>query len=169
MAGYKVNGRNQLGPSRGEGFSLSRKIRRWCRCFEPEKDLAALQTLFMNDADLLTILGLSAATPIQKAEKIIKRSQWDNLVTNEKRLCLYFRPSRPGKTRIVTNELLQVDVHVPAKQDYLAYRAIARVEKMLCNQTINNRIYEFEGQLGELPTMTGFCCVGARFSFYAIK
>jgi hypothetical protein len=123
----------------------------------------------MNDADLLAVLGLTEATPIQKAEKIIKRSQWDNLVSNEKRLCLYFRPSRSVRNRIVTNELLQVDVHVPAKQDYLAYRAIARVEKLLYNQEINNRIYEFDGQLGELPTMTGFVCVGARFSFYAIK
>lgn len=123
----------------------------------------------MNDIDLLKALGLESATPIQKAEKIIKRSQWDNLATNEKRLCLYFRPARSARNRIVTNELLQVDVHVPAKQDYLAYRAIARVHKLLYNQEINKRIYESEGQLGELPTMTGFVCVGARFSFYAIK
>ena len=128
-----------------------------------------MQTLFMNDADLLKTLGLESATPIQRAEKIIKRSQWDNLVTAERRLCLYFRPSRTARNRIVTNELLQVDCHVPAKQDYLAYRAIARVEKLLYNQEVNNRIYEFEGQLGELPTMTGFVCVGARFSFYAVK
>ena len=123
----------------------------------------------MNDADLLAVLGLTGATPIVKAQQIIKRSQWDNLATNEKRLCLYFRPSRSARNRIVTNELLEVACHVPAKQDYLAYRAIARVEKLLYSQEFNNRIYEFEGQLGELPTMTGFVCVGARFSFYAIK
>ena len=123
----------------------------------------------MNDADLLKALGLESATPIQRAERIIKRSRWNDLVTTERRLCLYFRPSRTARNRIVTNELLQVDCHVPAKQDYLAYRAIARVEKLLYNQEINNRIYEFEGQLGELPTMADFVCVGARFSFYAVK
>jgi hypothetical protein len=58
---------------------------------------------------------------------------------------------------------------VPAAQDYIAYRTIARVEKLLYDQQIGNRIYEFEGQLGELPSATGFICVGARFTFYAIK
>ena len=114
-------------------------------------------------------INLEVAKLLIRQSKIITRSQWDNLVTAERRLCLYFRPSRTAKNRIVTNELLQVDVHVPAKQDYLAYRAIARVEKLLYDQEVNNRIYEFEGQLGELPTMTGFVCVGARFSFYAVK
>ena len=137
--------------------------------FTPEADLSALQALFVADSQLLTILGLAAATPVEKAKRIIKRSQWTDLATNEKRLCCYFRPSRRGAISIVTNEVLQVDCHVPALQDYMAYRAIARVEKLLYNQQIGNRIYEFEGQLGELPSMTGFVCVGARFTFYAVK
>jgi hypothetical protein len=137
--------------------------------FEPENDINAVQKLFIEDSELLEILGLSSATSLEKSQKIIKRSQWDDLANNEKQLCVYFKPSRTARNRIVTNELLQVDIHVPAKQDYLAYRAIARVEKLLFNQEINNRIYEFEGQLGELPTLAGFFCVGARFSFYAVK
>ena len=137
--------------------------------FSPELDKNALQTLFLSDAELLAALGLTSATPVEKAKRIIKRSQWNDLVTNEKRLCCYFRPSRRGAISVVTNEVLQVDCHVPASLDYMADRVITRVEKLLYNKVINNRIYEFDGQLGELPSMTGFVCVGARFTFYAIK
>jgi len=137
--------------------------------FSPETDKNALQALFLADAELLTDLGLTSATAIEKAKHIIKRSTWTDLASNERRLCCYFRPSRSGAISVVTNEVLQVDCHVPVALDYMADRAIARVKKLLYNKTINNRIYEFEGQLGELPSMTGFVCVGAKFTFYAIK
>ena len=137
--------------------------------FSPETDKTALQALFLNDATLLAALGLTSATAVEKAKRIIKRSTWTDLASNERRLCCYFRPSRSGAISVVTNEVLQVDCHVPVALDYMADRAIARVQRLLYNQVINNRIYEFEGQLGELPSMTGFVCVGARFTFYAIK
>ncbi len=137
--------------------------------FSPETDLTALGNLFRTDAVLLTILGLTGATDVEKAKHIIKRSVWTDLATSEKRLCFYFRPSRQAKISIVTKEVLQVDCHVPVIQDYMAYRAIARIEQLLYNQVIGNRIYEFEGQLGELPSATGFVCVGARFTFCAVK
>ncbi len=137
--------------------------------FSPEADKNALQALFLSDAELLNDLGLTSATGVERAKHIIKRSQWSDLVTNERRLCCYFRPSRKAGISIATNEVLQVDCHVPVSLDYMADRIIARIEKLLYNKAINNRIYEFEGQLGELPTLTGFVCVGARFTFYAIK
>ena len=137
--------------------------------FSPETDKTALQSLFLADAELLTDLGLTSATAVEKAKHIIKRSTWTDLANNERRLCCYFRPSRRGAVSVVTNEVLQVDCHVPVALDYMADRAIARVQKLLYGKAINNRIYEFDGQLGELPSMTGFVCVGARFTFYAIK
>ena len=137
--------------------------------FSPETDLNAVQALFIGDSSMLATLDLTSATSIVKAKRIIRRSQWNDLVTAEKRLCCYFRPSRSGAISVVTNEVLQVDCHVPALLDYMAYRAIARAKELLYNKVINNRIYEFDGQLGELPSMTGFVCVGARFTFYAIK
>jgi len=115
------------------------------------------------------ILGITGLSEVEKVKRILKRSQWDNLATSERRLCLYFRPSRTARLPIVINEVLQIDCHVPATSDYLAYRAIARAQELLYNKTINHRIYEFEGQLGELPTLSGFVCVGARFTFYALK
>lgn len=128
-----------------------------------------MQSLFLKDADMNTILGITSLSDVEKVKRILKRSQWTDLATNEKRLCLYFRPSRTARLSIVTNEVLQIDCHVPATQDYMAYRAIARAQELLYNKTINHRIYEFEGQLGELSTLTGFVCVGARFTFYALK
>lgn len=137
--------------------------------FSPETDLTALWNLFKADSSLLTTLGLSTATEVEKAKHMIKRSQWTDLVSNEKRLCFYFCPSRRGSISVVTNEVLEVDCHVPALQDYMAYRAITRVKQLLYNQQIGSRIYEFEGQLGELPSLSGFVCVGARFTAYAVK
>ncbi len=128
-----------------------------------------MQKLFIQDSEMNEILGISALSDVEKAKRILKRSQWDNLATSERRLCLYFRPSRTARLPIVTNEVLQIDCHVPSTSDYIAYRAIARAKELLYDQEINNRIYEFEGQLGELPTLSGFVCVGARFTFYALK
>lgn len=128
-----------------------------------------MQKLFVQDATMNEILGIAGLSDVEKVKRILKRSQWDNLVSNERRLCLYFRPSRTARLSIVTNEVLQIDCHVPATQDYMAYRAIARAQELLYNKEINHRIYEFEGQLGELTTLSGFVCVGARFTFYALK
>ena len=128
-----------------------------------------MQKLFIQDSEMNEILGISALSDVEKAKRILKRSQWDNLATSERRLCLYFRPSRTARLPIVTNEVLQIDCHVPATSDYIAYRAIARAQELLHNKEINHRIYEFEGQLGELSTLSGFVCVGARFTFYALK
>jgi len=106
---------------------------------------------------------------VARASHIIKRSSWTDLAGSEKRLCLYFRPSRRTGNRIVIEEILQVDCHVPASEDYKARQIIRRVKELLYNKEMGGRIYEFEGQLGELPTAEGFYCAGARFVFYALK
>lgn len=137
--------------------------------FSPEIDLNTLQALFLADSQVLACLGITGATQVEKVKHILKRSIWTDLAGTDRRLCCYFRPSRRGGVSIVTNEVLQIDCHVPAAQDYMAYRTITRVEQLLYNKEIGNRIYEFDGQLGELPSATGFICVGARFTFYAIK
>lgn len=124
--------------------------------------------LFSTDAELLEALGLTGAPLLEIAKHIIKRSQWDDLATNEKRLCFYFRPSRRVRNEIITEEVLQIDCHVPAKQDYIAYRVQKRIRSLLHNKQIGNRLFYFDGQLGELPSMPGFICVGSRYCFYAV-
>lgn len=139
---------------------------RWCLCFNPELDKNEVWATLRNDGMILENMGLKNATAIDVAKQIIKRSTWDDIQTNEKRLCIYFRPSRPTRNEILTNEILQVDCHVPAKQDYIADRIIGRVSALLNNKSLNGVYLKFAGQLGELPTMSGFYCVGVRFNFY---
>jgi hypothetical protein len=136
--------------------------------FDPENDLNQAWRLLSGDAAILEAMGLTGAPPLEIAKRIIKRSQWDDLVTNEKRLCIYFRPSRSTGNEITTEEVLQIDCHVPAKQDYLAYRVQGRVRKILHNYETGGKRFLFDGQLGELPSMPGFICVGSRYCFYSV-
>lgn len=122
----------------------------------------------MNDVELLTTLGLNGATEIEKAKHIIKRSVYTDLASNEKRLCIYFRPSRKALNPLYSEEVLQIDCHVPALQDYLAYRAQKRIRELLHEYDPSGRIFYFDGQLGELPSMPGFVCVGSRYIYYTV-
>jgi len=122
-----------------------------------------------NDTQLLASLDLTGAEDETVAEHILQRSQWDDLAVGEKRLNLFFRPSRRIRNDLCLEETLQVDCHVPAKQDYVAYEILARVVYLLKNYEVNGRIFYFEGQLGELPTMPGFFCAGARFNYFIVK
>ncbi len=121
-----------------------------------------------DDAKILEALGLTAATELEIARHILKRSVWDDLATNERRLNVYFRPSRSLRNEVVIEEVIQVDCHVPTKQDYLAYRVQARVREILHGYTINGKQLYFNGQLGELPSMPGFICAGSRYRFYSV-
>ena len=134
--------------------------------FNPSSDLTAMQNILKNDATILSLLDLTGKTPVEIAKRIIKRSQWTDLVTNEKRLCVYFRPARkPGNLKF-NEEVSELDCHVPATLDYIAYQVQERIFLLLNEQRINNRTIYFDGQLGELPTMTGFFCAGSRYIFY---
>jgi len=143
---------------------------RWCSCFNPEADLNAVQTLFVYDKGIIEGLGLTMDSPVvpDRAKRILKRSIYEGLAGNERRLNLYFRPSRLTRNEIITNEILQIDVHVPATQDYFAYRVQKRVRELLHRKQVGTMILHFDGQLGELPSMQGFVCVGSRYNFYRV-
>lgn len=131
--------------------------------------MTAIQTLFVKDKQILEGLGLTLDSPdLDKYKRIIKRSIYEGLATSDRRLNLYFRPSRATRNEIITNEILQVDVHVPAAQDYYAYRVQKRVRELLHKKQVGTMILHFDGQLGELPSMQGFICVGSRYSFYRV-
>lgn len=134
--------------------------------FNPSSDLTAIQNLLMADAKLLALLDLTGKPPIDVAKRIIKRSQWSDLVTSDKRLCIYFVPSRPTRNESFIEEGIMIDVHVPANQDYKAWQIQERVKIILHNTRINKRYTKFYGQLGELSTVQGFFCCGSRYRFY---
>lgn len=123
----------------------------------------------MEDKEILEGIGLTTdSTQLEKAKRIIKRSIYEGLAGSERRLNLYFRPSRPTRNEIITNEILQIDVHAPATQDYMTYRVQKRVRELLHKQKVGTMLLHFEGQLGELPSMQGFVCVGSRYNFYRV-
>jgi len=139
----------------------------WCNCFDLEKDINQIQSRIGKDIVILNLMGLGGAASEEVASRIIKRSQWDDLAGNLSRICISFRPSMLSRNQVITGEILQIDCHVPAKDDYIAYRIQSRIKKLIHNYEIGARKYHFYGQLGELPTMDGFFCAGSRYVFYA--
>lgn len=136
--------------------------------FNPDSDLTTISLLMRKDEPLLELLNLKGADAVTIAKRIIKRSQWSDLATSERRLCVYFLPDRRMRNESFKQSVLQVDCHVPATQDYIAYRVLERVYALLHRKKLNKRYIFFDGQLGELPTMQGFFCAGSRFEFKRI-
>lgn len=134
--------------------------------YSMEKDIDKLQSIVKSDAAILSLLDLADKSAVEIAKRIIKRSRWDDLAGSEKRLCIYFCPSRPTRNDILFEEVIEIDCHVPASLDYMARRTIDRVINLLNNQRIYGRYLRLKGSLGELPTASGFYCCGVRFSFY---
>ncbi|MFA5637230.1 MAG: hypothetical protein WC977_15140, partial [Anaerovoracaceae bacterium] len=99
--------------------------------FNPDSDLTTISLMMRKDEPLLELLGLKDADAVTKAKRIIKRSQWTDLATSEKRLCVYFLPDRRMRNESFKQSVLQVDCHVPAIQDYIAYRVLERVFTLL--------------------------------------
>ena len=131
-----------------------------------EADIDKVQSVIRSDATILSLLDLTGKTTVEIVKRIIKRSKWDDLASSEKRLCMYFVPSRTTRNDILFEEVIEIDCHVPASLDYMARRTIDRVINLLNNKRINGRYLKFKGSLGELPTATGFYCCGVRFGYY---
>jgi len=134
--------------------------------FNPSSDLTVIQNIFKADATILNLLNLTGKTQAEILKKIIRKSTWNDLATNERRLCLYFRPARRTPNQKFTEDVIEIDCHVPASDEFYAYKVLERVHELLNEKKVNNRYLYFDGQLGELPTMPGFFCCGSRYVFY---
>jgi hypothetical protein len=119
----------------------------------------------MNDAKILSLMDLTGKTTVEIAKKIIKRGTYSDLVSCEKRICIYFLPARKTINQSFHEEVIEIDCHVPATLDYIAYRIQERIFTLVHKQKVNNRYTYFNGQLGDLSTMTGFFCCGSRYTF----
>jgi hypothetical protein len=135
--------------------------------FTPNLDKNVIWKRIRYDPTILSLMGLTGKTDLEIGKAIIKRSQYEDIVTSQKRMCIYFRPSRGTDYDMWTENVLEVDVHVPATQDYIAEQIQERVKVLLHKFTVNNRQLQFDGQLGELATTPGFVCIGSRFCYYA--
>lgn len=132
-----------------------------------DDDLNSIQKMLIADKQIMTLLDLIGKSNAEIGKRIIKKSKWDDLATNEKRLCIYPLPSRSTRSDILFEEIIEVDCHVPAIQDHHARQIIGRIVSVLNNRRINGRYIKFKGALGELPTANGFYCYGVRFNYYS--
>lgn len=130
--------------------------------------LNAVQAAMINDTTILACLQLSTASIVEKAQGIIKRSQYNDLANTKSRMCIYFKPSRPNyRNQMTIESVLEIDVHVPVSRDMFAYDALKRAHELLHDKVFAHHRLYLDGQLGDLPTATGYFCAGARFSFFA--
>ena len=141
--------------------------------YTPSSDLTAIQDILKTDSKILSLMELAGKSEEDIVKRIIKRSQWTDLVSNEnentgKRLCVYMVPSRRTPNISFFEAVLQVDCHVPASQDYIAWQIQEMVVKLLHNIKINKKYLHAEPPLGELPTMPGYFCCGTRFRYYHV-
>ncbi len=134
--------------------------------FTPSEDLTAIQSMLNSDSTILSLLDLIGKEQVEINKKIIKRSKWDDLATNEKRLCLYFIPSRPTRCQDLHEQIIEIVCHAPSSLDYVATDVIGRAATLLNKKQIQGRLLKVTGQLGELPTMTGFYSCGIRICYY---
>ncbi|MBA1335831.1 MAG: hypothetical protein HPY66_1649 [Firmicutes bacterium] len=134
--------------------------------FDPENDLERIWDKVSNDAAVLAAMGLTGQPKLVIIKRIIKKSKYDDLANTERRLCIYFVPSRPALNNLVTPEMIEVDCHVPDAESMIAYRVIKAVKDALHEQMANGKQILFAGQLGELATASGYFCAGIRFKYY---
>jgi len=135
--------------------------------YDIDSDINAIQKILANNKPILELMGLTNAQTIDKAKRIIKKSQYDNLDTDEKRICIYSLPARPTRNSDLFEELIQIDVHTPSSLDNKARQIVGKIVDALNNNRINGRYIKCNGNLGELSTASGFYCHGVRFGFYS--
>lgn len=135
--------------------------------YDIDGDMNRIQKLLISDKEIMALLNLTSKPPVEIAKRVIKRSQWSDLASSDKRLCAYPLPSRGTGSDVLFEEIIEVDCHVPVSEDYKARQIIGRVVTLLKNERINGRYLTFKGQLGELPTATGFYCCGVRFGYFS--
>lgn len=135
--------------------------------YDIDGDINVVQKMIIADKQIMALLDLTGKSDAEIGKRIIKKSKWDDLLGVDKRLCAYPMPSRPTRNEIIFEELIEIDCHVPATQDFIARQIIGRVVDTLKSKPINGRYLTFKGQLGELPTVSGFYCIGVKFGYYS--
>jgi len=135
--------------------------------FNPAKDLNWVWKTVSGNTGVLSAMGLVGATTLKIAKQIIKTSKYDDLAKEgERRLCIYFLPSRPRINNLRTPEMIQLECHVPHRESMKAYETIGAVHTALQGKLINGKVFEYAGQLGELATAPGYFCAGIRYKYH---
>jgi len=133
--------------------------------FDPAGDLNWTWKTVRDNAGVLSAMGLTGASNVTIAKQITKTSDYEGLAGDERRLCIYFLPSRPRINNLRTPEMVQIECHVPHRESMKAYEVITTVHGALQGQCVNGHILEYAGQLGELATASGYFCAGIRYQY----
>lgn len=134
--------------------------------YDIEGDLTFIQNILKADVTILSLLDLTGATPVNIAKRIIKRSQWNDLVGSDKRLSIYPLPARTTRSEVLFEQMIEIACHVPSSEDYKSRQVIAKVVNIMNSTRIKGRYLKVRGLPGELTTMPGFYCFGCRFGYY---
>ncbi len=134
--------------------------------YDIEGDLTAIQNILIVDPTVLSLLGLTGKPKLDIVKRIIKRSQWNDIVGSDKRLGIYPLPARGTRSESLYEQMLEVACHVPISEDFKARKTISRAIGIINNTRIKGRYLKLRGLPGELPTMPGFYCFGCRLGYY---
>lgn len=134
--------------------------------FDPVSDLNWIWKTVRDDPKVLAAMGLTGQTNLTIAKRIIKKSVYDDLADGERRLCIFYVPSRPARNNLVTPHMVEVDCHVPEADSMTAYAVLKVVHEALHETMVNGRQLLFSGHLGELPTAPGYFSAGMRFTYH---
>jgi hypothetical protein len=134
--------------------------------YDIDGDLNAIQDILINNTEILTLMGLSSATHADIVKRIIKRSKYGDLANGEIRLCIFFAPSRGTSVNVMSEEVIEIDCHVPDTLDYKARQIIGKIVNILFDKKVNGHYMKCKGQLGELPTVTNYYCHGVKLGYY---
>ena len=130
--------------------------------FDPDGDMGVLYTLLSSDTTLMNLLGWTSGS---KVGFIWKATKNPTLKGKDSTLCFYPAPSRLSTNPLTSEEIVQFDCHSPSISPQIAYQIQKRIKTLLHMKPVNGRRMWWAGIQGDLPTATGYVCLGVRYRY----
>ena len=125
-----------------------------------------------TDAKVRAIMNLTSATPVDIANTIIKRKVLpDQISTGQRRLAIYFTPSRPGSLEITSEIVIQIDCHIPnnvAGNIDIAHEVLENCWKAVKGKNFNGVQLEWDAILGDLYSSNSHYSTGMRLKYHNV-
>lgn len=134
--------------------------------YDPEMDLYHVLNVLRNDEVLKTLLEIPAGQAPGKY--IVERFSPDLIVNGQNLLFVFFAPSRETNNPLCSFEILQIECHVPSQKSMRAHKILKRVRDLLHLKIINGKQIYFIGQQGQMGTISGYFCAGARYRYTVV-
>ena len=126
----------------------------------------------LADKAVLAGMGLSGATQVEIRNTIIKRKMPpDQIANDQRRLAIYFVPSRPGSLEITSELVLQIDCHIPsgvAGCMDVAHQVLVDCWKAVKGKNLGGVQLHFDGILGDLYSAPSHYSAGMRLIYHSV-